>query len=109
MGALSARQFLRSPSAAFLIAFCWLLVAGAILVCAVAKIGNPPDGSAFFYYGIRPPASVAPIFGVVWALVILLPKWRQVSVAQKLLLFFAFATAVAISAWVFHTVRGFPA
>lgn len=109
MGALSARQFLRSPSAAFLIAFCWALVAGAILVCVVAKNGAPPNGSPLFYYGIRPPASVAPIFGAAWALVVLLPRWRQVSGIQKFLFFSALVAAIIVCAWVFYTIRGFTA
>lgn len=88
----------------FLASFVWLIILGGILVCMVAKNGDPPYGSTWYYLLVRPAASVAPVLCALWAIAILGSRWSDVSTSSKALLILGLAIAVALCCWTFYTV-----
>ena len=94
----------RKPPVRLLLAFLWLVLAGAVLGCLISNAGDPPDGSPVYYLGIRPLASLAPLFGAIWLCSVLTPHWPRVSPTQKLSLLLTLVAAASLCAWVFYTV-----
>ena len=94
----------RKPQVVLLLSFVWLLLAAGFLGCVIAKTGDPPDGSPLYYLCVRPLAALAPMFGSVWLLAVLLPHWSRISRMQKGAVFSALFGALALCTWVFFTV-----